>query len=62
MHPFRYAEPQSVAEACRFLKRQGPSALPIAGGTDLLNEIKEGNTITPETDKQLEKAIEILVK
>ena len=42
MHPFRYAEPQSVAEACRFLKRQGPSALPIAGGTDLLNEIKEG--------------------
>ena len=28
----------------------------------IVNEIKEGNTITPETDKQLEKAIEILVK
>ncbi|MBI3016101.1 MAG: xanthine dehydrogenase family protein subunit M [Candidatus Tectomicrobia bacterium] len=42
MHPFRYAEPESVAEACRFLKRQGTSAMPIAGGTDLLSEIKDG--------------------
>ena len=28
----------------------------------IINEIKEGNTITQETDKQLEKAIEILLK
>ncbi|EKE13987.1 MAG: hypothetical protein ACD_12C00724G0009 [uncultured bacterium] len=28
----------------------------------VINEIKDGNTITKETDKQLEKAIELLVK
>jgi len=28
----------------------------------ILNEIKEGNTITQETDKQLEKAIQILIQ
>jgi len=34
----------------------------IEPNVKIVNEIKEGNTITQETDKQLEKAIEILLK
>lgn len=42
MIPFRYAEPESLEEACRFLRRRGPEVVPMAGGTDLLGEIKDG--------------------
>ncbi len=34
----------------------------IEPNVKILNEIKEGNTITQETDKQLEKAIQILIQ
>jgi len=28
----------------------------------IVNEIKEGNTLSKETDKQLQRAVEILIK
>jgi len=38
---FRYHKPQTAAEACRILEAN-PGSAPIAGGTDLLVEIKQG--------------------
>ena len=40
MHPFQYAEPESLAEAVALLGR--PDSHIIAGGSDLLDEVKEG--------------------
>lgn len=37
---FEFAEPESVADACRLLSASGVSAEPIAGGTDLLIALK----------------------
>ncbi|MBI2316156.1 MAG: FAD binding domain-containing protein [Betaproteobacteria bacterium] len=37
---FRYRAPQSVAEAARILAAEGPAAMLIAGGTDLLPNMK----------------------
>ena len=41
MKPFEYYEPASLAEASDLLKRLGKDASIIAGGTDLLVEMKE---------------------
>ncbi len=46
MHPFEYVEPQSVDEAIALLSDNPEDARPIAGGTDLLSEMKDG-TVTP---------------
>jgi 4-hydroxybenzoyl-CoA reductase subunit beta len=37
---FRYAAPRSVAEAARILAGEGPDAMLVAGGTDLLPNMK----------------------
>ncbi len=37
---FRYEAPRSVVEAARILAAEGPGATPIAGGTDLLPNMK----------------------
>jgi 4-hydroxybenzoyl-CoA reductase subunit beta len=37
---FEYRAPRSVAEASRILAGEGPAAMPIAGGTDLLPNMK----------------------
>ncbi len=37
---FRYRAPRSVAEAARILAGEGPDAMLIAGGTDLLPNMK----------------------
>ena len=37
---FRYASPRSIAEAARILAGEGPDAMLIAGGTDLLPNMK----------------------
>ena len=47
MNPFQYHEPQSLAEAVELLKAPGGDACIIAGGSDLLDEVKEG-IISPE--------------
>ena len=43
MHPFQYTEPQTLAEAVALLTAAPPvDARIIAGGSDLLDEVKEG--------------------
>ena len=37
---FRYESPRSIAEAARMLAAEGPNAMLIAGGTDLLPNMK----------------------
>ena len=44
---FRLAQPTSLAEACAILA-DAPDAVPVAGGTDLLSEIRDG-TAAPDT-------------
>lgn len=43
MRPFRFVEAGSGAEAVRLLREGGGAARPIAGGSDLLGELKEGS-------------------
>lgn len=42
MRGFEYFRPQSPVEACQILLEQGPGALALAGGTDLLVKIRRG--------------------
>ena len=46
MHPFEYVEVESIEEAVALMSAQPGDARLIAGGTDLLSEIKEG-VVTP---------------
>ena len=45
---FRYAAPTEVGEAAKILEGEGPGAMPIAGGTDLLPNMKR-KTQLPKT-------------
>ena len=45
MHPFEYVEPRSLEEAVELLVAHPADALPLAGGTDLLSEIKDGTKL-----------------
>ncbi len=45
---FRLLQPTSLAEACALLAAAPNGALPVAGGTDLLSEIRDG-TAEPST-------------
>jgi xanthine dehydrogenase YagS FAD-binding subunit len=42
MRPFAFVEASSAEEAARLLRDEGGAARPIAGGSDLLGELKEG--------------------
>ncbi|NCG35573.1 MAG: xanthine dehydrogenase family protein subunit M [Dehalococcoidales bacterium] len=42
MHPFVYAAPSTVKEAVEILTKHGDKARPMAGGTDLLVQIRGG--------------------
>ena len=46
--PFNYFAPTSLAEAARILAEEGPDAMLVAGGTDLLPNMKRGQQ-TPST-------------
>ena len=48
MKPFNFVNAESVAHACSLLGTDSSGAVMIAGGTDLMGEIKEG-IVTPET-------------
>lgn len=41
--PFEYHRPTTVADACRLLVDLGPEALPLAGGTDVLVDLRRGS-------------------
>lgn len=41
MHPFEYAAPQSLQEAVTLLSDANGEARPLAGGTDLITQMKE---------------------
>jgi carbon-monoxide dehydrogenase medium subunit len=43
MHDFTLHEPKSLTEACDILSKYGKKARLIAGGTDLLPDLKRGN-------------------
>ena len=45
---FQLLQPKSLAEACSMLAAAPDEAIPIAGGTDLLSEIRDG-TASPST-------------
>jgi 4-hydroxybenzoyl-CoA reductase subunit beta len=45
---FRYVEPRSLKEAASILAGEGPSAMPLAGGTDLFPNMKRRHQ-TPKT-------------
>ena len=45
---FRYVAPRSVEEATRILADEGPEALLLAGGTDLLPNMKRRQQV-PQT-------------
>lgn len=42
LHPFRHHRPETVTEAVALLDEHGEDALPIAGGTDLMPNMKHG--------------------
>ena len=48
MHPFEYVEVKSIDEAVALLSAQPGDTRLIAGGTDLLSEIKEGVVTPPQ--------------
>ncbi|HEY66424.1 MAG TPA: xanthine dehydrogenase family protein subunit M [Caldilineae bacterium] len=45
MRKFAYEVPQSLSEATQILRHWGPEARALAGGTDLLVQIKEGGWV-----------------
>ena len=45
---FQLLQPTSLAEACALLAAAPVDAVPVAGGTDLLSEVRDG-TATPST-------------
>ncbi|MBM3147729.1 MAG: FAD binding domain-containing protein, partial [Actinobacteria bacterium] len=42
MEAFDYMRPTSVADACALLREAGGTARPLAGGTDILVQMREG--------------------
>ncbi len=47
LHSYRYHRPARLAEALELLARHGPAAVPIAGGTDLMPNMKH-RLFTPD--------------
>ncbi len=41
--PFEYHRPSSLSEACGLLRKLGPEAIPLAGGTDVLVDLRRGS-------------------
>ena len=42
LHPYRYHRPETLDEALRLLDQHGDDAMPVAGGTDLVPNMKHG--------------------
>jgi xanthine dehydrogenase FAD-binding subunit len=48
MKPFEYISPKSIEEATSFLVKYGSDARVLAGGTDILIELRRANAETPK--------------
>ena len=55
---FEYRAPQTIAEAVRILDGEGPRAMPLAGGTDLLPNMKRRQQV-PKTLMSLSRIEEL---
>ena len=55
---FEFRAPQTVAEAVRILDAEGPRAMPLAGGTDLLPNMKRRQQV-PKTLMSLNRIAEL---
>ena len=55
---FEFRAPLSIAEAVRILDREGPQAMPLAGGTDLLPNMKRRQQV-PKTLMSLNRIAEL---
>lgn len=60
MRDFEYEAPSSVAEAVRVLSQHNGSARPLAGGTDLIDQIRTGRH-TPQVVVDIKKIPELSV-
>lgn len=60
MRDFEYEAPASVAEAVRVLSQHNGSARPLAGGTDLIDQIRVGRH-TPQVVVDIKKIPELSV-
>jgi carbon-monoxide dehydrogenase medium subunit len=58
MQPFSYARPASLAEAVALLQRHGSAARLLAGGTDLVIGLRNGE-IQPEVVIDLKRIVEL---
>jgi CO/xanthine dehydrogenase FAD-binding subunit len=58
MHPFSYARPSTLAEALALLERHGDRAAVLAGGTDLVVELRNRSR-RPEVVIDLKRVAEI---
>ena len=55
---FEFRAPQTVAEAARILDAEGPQTVPLAGGTDLLPNMKRRQQV-PKTLMSLNRIVEL---
>jgi len=58
MRDFDYAAPTTIAEAVKLLQEHNGSARPMAGGTDLIDQVRVGR-ITPDLVVDIKKIAEL---
>ena len=60
MKPFDYIGAQSITEACALLAEHGPGARILAGGTDVLIELRRGSKKTPKVVLDISQVEDLL--
>jgi len=58
LHPYEYHRPERLADALALLSEHGPTAMPIAGGTDLVPNMKH-RLFTPAHLVSLRRVVEL---
>ncbi len=58
MQPFAYARPETLAEVVALLERHGPGARLLAGGTDLVINLRDGK-VRPEVVVDIKRVPEL---
>ena len=59
MKPFEYLAVETVAQACDVLADEGAEARLLAGGTDLLVELRRGSQKSPRVVVDISRAAEL---